>query len=241
MSKTIGNITIGAANLFGGSSLLLLCMFLYLGPWVSVDLNLSTFAALGFDAVLCSVFFLQHSGMIRKSFQRKLGAIVPGHYHGAIFAIASGVVLIALILFWQPSHQIVAIANGPLRWILRGAFFLAILGFVWGVRSLGSFDVFGARPIKAEMYDKAPRELPLTIRGPYRWIRHPLYFFFLVLLWSNPEITADRLLLNSSWTVWIFVGSVLEERDLVSEFGGPYKEYQKQVPMLIPYRLPRQT
>lgn len=230
-----------AALLFGGSSLLLLCMFLFLGPFLGVDLNLSTFTALGFDAVLCFVFFLQHSGMIRKSFQRRLGAMVPTHYHGAIFAIASGAVLIAIILLWQPSHLTVATASGPLRWIFRGAYLLAILGFVWGVRSLGSFDVFGAGPIKAKMYGTTNRALPLTIRGPYRWVRHPMYFLFLVLLWSNPDITADRLVFNSCWTVWIFVGSVLEERDLVSEFGAPYQEYQKQVPMLIPFRWPQQT
>ena len=241
MSKILGYSLIAAARLIGGSSLLLLCGFLFLSHFVGVDLGLSAVTALGFDAALCFAFFFQHSGMVRKSFQRKFGAVLPGHYFGAVYAIASGIVLLLVLSLWQPTHLILASAHGPLRWILRGTFVMAILGFVWSVRSLGSFDGFGVRPIRAEIFDRTPKELPLTIRGPYRWVRHPQYFLFLVLLWSHPDLTADRLLFNILWTIWIFLGSVLEERDLASEFGASYREYQNQVPMLLPVRLPKRT
>ena len=36
------------------------------------------------------------------------------------------------------------------------------------------------------------------------------------------------------WTAWIVIGSILEERDLVFEFGDVYREYQRRVPMFIP-------
>jgi protein-S-isoprenylcysteine O-methyltransferase Ste14 len=241
MSKIFGTTLVAVARLIGGSSLLLFCVFLFLGHFVGVDLGLSDVTALGFDAALCFAFFFQHSGMVRKSFQRKVGAVFPGHYFGALYAITSGIVLLLLLLLWQPTHLILFCAHGPLRWILRGAFLLAILGFVWSVRSLSSFDVFGVRPIRAKIYAKTPKAPPLTIRGPYRWVRHPQYFLFLVLVWSHPDLTADRLLLNILWTIWIFLGSVLEERDLASEFGAPYRDYQKQVPMLLPVRLPKRT
>jgi protein-S-isoprenylcysteine O-methyltransferase Ste14 len=68
-------------------------------------------------------------------------------------------------------------------------------------------------------------------------VRHPLYFFVLLMIWSYPTLTADRALFNVLWTVWIFTGSVLEERDLVAEFGDRYREYQRNVPMLIPNRI----
>jgi hypothetical protein len=55
------------------------------------------------------------------------------------------------------------------------------------------------------------------------------------------DLAADRLLFNILWTIWIFLGSVLEERDLESEFGASYLEYQKQVPMLLPLRMPKPT
>jgi protein-S-isoprenylcysteine O-methyltransferase Ste14 len=68
-------------------------------------------------------------------------------------------------------------------------------------------------------------------------VRHPLYFFTLVLIWSSPDITLDRLLFNVLFTGWIVMGTRLEERDLVAEFGEHYRAYQRYVPMLIPYKL----
>lgn len=233
--------TMAAATLFGGLSLLLLGIFLLLGPIYSVDLGLSTAGALWLDGALCLFFFVQHSGMVRKSFQRRLARLIPEHYCGAIYSIASGTVLFALLLLWQPTDPALLSADGPVRWLLRGAYFAACLGFIWGIRALGSFDGFGIRPIKIAMRGKILREAPLAIRGPYRWVRHPLYAFVLVLLWSYPDLTADRLLLNLSWTIWIFVGTILEERDLVSAFGEPYRKYQQQVPMLLPLRVPRRN
>jgi methanethiol S-methyltransferase len=230
-----------AAKLFGGGALLLLAGFLLMGPIRVVDLGLSTVGALGLDGALCLMFFLQHSGMVRKSFQYRLEAILPGHYHGALYAIASGATLLILLLFWQPSDLTLASAHGPLRWLLRGCYFGGILGFGWGVRALGSFDGFGTGPIKAAMTGTTLKATPFTIRGPYRWVRHPLYAFSLVLLWSYPDLTADRLLLNLMWTIWIFIGAHFEERDLVSLFGESYRAYQRQVPMLLPLRLPNRN
>jgi protein-S-isoprenylcysteine O-methyltransferase Ste14 len=58
------------------------------------------------------------------------------------------------------------------------------------------------------------------------------------LFWTNPEVTTDRLLFNILWTGWIYIGTLWEERDLLSEFGNTYAEYQKHVPMFFPWRRP---
>jgi len=114
-------------------------------------------------------------------------------------------------------------------------FFIGSAGFLWGVKSLGSFDTFGKEPILNYLLDKEPPEpMPFTIKGPYRWVRHPLYTSCLLMIWSCPDITLDRLIHNIIWTVWIVIGSILEERDLASTFEDEYKEYQSKVPMLIP-------
>ena len=238
-ARSIAYSTIIAAYLFGSLSLLLFGLFLLAGPLRVVDLGLSTAGALGSDAALCLIFFLQHSVMVRRGFQRRLGAFVPEDYHGAIYAIASGAVLLLLVLLWQPADPTIAGAEGALRWLIRGIFLAAVLCMMWGTYALGSFDGFGIRPIKLKLRGKVLRQVPLAIRGPYKWVRHPLYAFVLVMLWSFPDLTADRLLLNVTWTIWIFIGSVLEERDLVATFGDPYREYQRQVPMLLPWKFPR--
>jgi protein-S-isoprenylcysteine O-methyltransferase Ste14 len=78
----------------------------------------------------------------------------------------------------------------------------------------------------------------LVVQGAYRWVRHPLYLVVLLMIWSYPVLTVDRLLFNLLWTIWIVVGAVLEERDLVADFGDDYREYQRKVPMLVPTRIP---
>ena len=223
---------------FGCVSLMWFGWFLWVGSHQIVDLKLGTPMALAFDGLLSMAFFVQHSGMIRKSFRRRLAAVLPVQYHPAVFATASGVVLLLLLVLWQPSRVGVLSLDGPVSWLVRGVFLVGITGLVWGVGSLGCFDLFGRRAILAHLRGRPAQALPLTIRGPYRWVRHPLYASILLLIWACPSVAADRLLFNVLWTVWVVVGTLLEERDLAAEFGEAYRKYQRSVPMLVPWRLP---
>jgi protein-S-isoprenylcysteine O-methyltransferase Ste14 len=54
------------------------------------------------------------------------------------------------------------------------------------------------------------------------------------MIWSCPDLTADRLLFNVLWTAWIITATFLEERDLVELFGEDYRMYQRLIPMLLP-------
>ncbi len=207
-----------AAVVFGGGSLALFAVFLFRGPLRLFTLDGPVNAALGIDIALCLLFFTQHSVMVRRSFQDRLGSFVPAYLHRAIYAIVSGVLLIALVIIWQPT-SILFSAQGAARWLLRAAFLGGLAGFVWGVKALGSFDGFGIQPIKAYLGSRKLRAAKFMVRGPYKYVRHPLYSFALVLLWSFPDVSPDRLLLNITFSIWVFAGTVLEERDLVSEFG----------------------
>jgi len=230
---------LGLAGLLGLGSQLLLLVFLYTGSLDLLGPRLEGAGALAWDALLCLAFFLQHSGMTRRTFRRRLARVAPPHYHGVVYTIASGIVLLALLLLWQRAPREVLTLHGPLRWLARAAFFACIAGIVWSSRSLGSFDTFGFRPVLYRLRGKALPAPRLIVRGPYRWVRHPIYLFSILMIWSTPDLTADRLLFNALWTVWILIGALLEERDLVAELGEAYRKYQREVPMLVPRRLPR--
>ena len=223
--------------LVGAVSMLVWMVFLFHGSLNLVDLGLGEIAGLGLNGSLSLAFFIQHSVMLRRSFRRRLAKFIRVEYHGALFTIASGVVLLILVVFWQKSAYVLATPQGIIRWLMRAVFILAILCFYWCFRALGSFDAFGLDPILNNLRGKDPSPLPFIVRGPYRWVRHPLYFFSLLLIWSCPDLSLDRLLYNVLWSTWIIVGSVLEERDLVADFGEPYRDYQSKVPMLIPWRI----
>ncbi len=225
---------IGLARILGGMSLLVFMTYLFVGSLNLLDMHLDEGGVLWVDAGLSLLFFIQHSGMIRKPFHRWLVRFIPEEYTGTIYAIASGIVLLLVILLWQASTNIIITPSGFFRWLLRAVSFLSILGFYWGVKALRFFDPFGLRPIFNHLRGRNLRPMPITVAGPYRWVRHPLYLFMILMIWSCPDLTTDRLLFNLLWTVWIVIGSHFEEIDLIAEFGDAYREYQKKVPMLIP-------
>ena len=77
----------------------------------------------------------------------------------------------------------------------------------------------------------------LVTHGPYCWIRHPLYAFALVELFS-------LALLADSWFLFSFPCIVLvvfrwfviprEEANLIKVFGEDYEEYRRRTGALVP-------
>lgn len=208
---------------------------LHASRWV--DMGWTDSLALPWDALLSLAFFVQHSGMVRRSVRARMAVVVPHRYQGAVYSIASGVVLALLVVFWQRSDTMLWRLEGAARWVAQALSLFAVVAFVLAAVSLRrSFDPLGLRPIRSHL-DSQPEDVSeFVVRGPYRWVRHPLYSCLLVLFWATPDVTADQLLLSLIWTAWIWVGTMLEERDLVAEFGQSYRAYQRQVPMLIPWR-----
>lgn len=192
---------------------------------------------MGIQAILCLMFFFQHSVMVRNSFRQRLARFIPQEYDAAFFAIVAGLILFLLLFLWQGvAHTIIA-PQGILRLLFRAVYFLSIAVFVWSLWSLGEFDPFGILPIINHLRGTKKAELPFIVKGPYRFIRHPLYTVMILLCWSYPDQTLDRLLFNLFFTIYIIIGTLLEEQDLVKTIGTDYLAYQKQVPMLVPYRL----
>lgn len=225
------------SSILGGGSLAGLGVFLWVGSFQVVDIGFDTTKILVWNGLLSLVFFAQHSGMIRQMFRERTAGFIPPHLHSAVYSIASGATLLAVLVFWQRSSLEIWSVVAPWKWFFRTAFLSAILGFVAGVKALRGFDAFGQRPIRDLLRGRTRSPAPLTVRGPYRWVRHPLYTCVLLMIWSCPVVTADRLLFNLLWTGWVVAGTVLEERDLGRDFGDDYGGYQTAVPMLIPWTL----
>ena len=226
----------GAAVLLGGGSLLLLVVFLFIGSLQFVNARWGDAASLLWDGAISITFFVQHSGMIRKGYRERLSATIPSYYGDAVFAICSGAVLALVIILWQPTRATAYELQGAARWSARLVFFLALAGMNWGSGALKSFDPFGRQAIRSRLAAETAPGKTFRVQGPYLWVRHPLYFFTLLLIWSCPDVGLDRLLFNILWTIWIFLGARLEEKDLASAFGEPYRRYQRKVPMLIPWK-----
>jgi len=72
--------------------------------------------------------------------------------------------------------------------------------------------------------------------GLHAYMRHPLYFGTLLFVWCillwQPSVS--NLISCCCITLYTIVGTVFEERKLVTEFGSEYMLYAKRVPMLVP-------
>jgi protein-S-isoprenylcysteine O-methyltransferase Ste14 len=76
---------------------------------------------------------------------------------------------------------------------------------------------------------------PLFTAGTYSIVRHPMYTAGLLILWLFPILTAGTLAFDLGITLYILVGSELEERKLIEEYGDEYRRYKAKVPRLIPF------
>jgi protein-S-isoprenylcysteine O-methyltransferase Ste14 len=220
--------------ILGLASLGLTGWFLVSGPVAAFKLSLQPPLALALDAALCLLFFIQHSVMVRRGFRRRLGSVLAFRYHGLFYTFSSALALFALVLLWQPHPLVLVEAHGAFRLLLGAILLLSGAGFLWAVLALHSFDPFGIKALGNEHHQLNPKSEQFVARGPYRWVRHPIYFFSLLVIWTYPVLSADRLLFNTLWTLWIITGTILEERDLAAEFGDAYTGYQRRVPMLLP-------
>jgi methanethiol S-methyltransferase len=101
---------------------------------------------------------------------------------------------------------------------------------------INHFELFGLQQVVNNL---AGRSAPAArFRTPlyYKFVRHPLYLGFIIAFWAAPTMTAGRLLFAAVTTAYIFVGILLEERDLVELFGDEYRRYRQRVSMLVPWR-----
>jgi protein-S-isoprenylcysteine O-methyltransferase Ste14 len=120
-----------------------------------------------------------------------------------------------------------------------GAILIQVIGLVGLAVSLWQTDIWefvGLRQAWRYLQGEEEMTLPpkLVTTGPYAWVRHPLYFFSMLLLWFNPVMTLNSCLFNLLATGYFWAGSRVEERRLAHYFGEEYETYRQKVPGLVP-------
>jgi len=139
--------------------------------------------------------------------------------------------LLALVVL-SPDLQISRISF-PWLALTLGIEGLAAMGLLFGVLQTGALQFLGLAQLSTLPDSSTPPRL--VVSGLYRYVRHPLYLFGLVILWLLPLMTWNILAFNLGATVYILIGIQFEERKLLKEFGQAYADYQRNVPMLIPW------
>lgn len=76
---------------------------------------------------------------------------------------------------------------------------------------------------------------PFSCQGALRYVRHPWYSGGLPILWAIGPVTDTTLPARIILSLYLIIGTLLEERKLIRELGAPYRRYRERVPMLIPW------
>jgi len=188
------------------------------------------------NVLLLSLFAIQHSIMARPWFKDKWTRVVPKPIERSTYVLLTNVVLTLLYWQWRPMPTIVwEVENEIGRSILAGVFFGGWAIVLYSTFLIDHFDLFGLRQVFLHL--RGQEHVHKTFRTPslYRFVRHPLMLGFIIAFWATPVMSQGHLLFAVVTTAYILIAIQLEERDLVELLGDDYRQYQKQVPMILPF------
>lgn len=228
--------------------LLFLIAFLYaigfVGNFIvpkSIDTGTKTTftQALIINVLLLSLFALQHSIMARPTFKKWWTNIVNPVIERSTYVLLSSSALLLIYWQWRPMQTIVwKIENETASIIINGIYFLGWIIALLSTFIINHFDLFGLKQIIQNIKNKNPKPECTTFKiiHLYKIVRHPIMLGFLIAFWATPIMTLGHLVFALTTSIYIFIAvKFLEEKDLRELFGEEYKNYQKKVPMLVPF------
>lgn len=149
------------------------------------------------------------------------------------YRLAFNVLSVLLLL---PLLAAVWLQPGPVWWSLAGPPRIAVdaLSLLVLVLLLVAGPGYDLRHFLGLTPDSAPTGATLRISRWHRHVRHPWYTAALLLIWSR-DMSSAWLLSALCISAYFVVGSRLEERKLITEFGEAYRRYRQRVPALLPW------
>lgn len=223
----------GVAYLLGIRSLVYFLLFASNVPLVkTVDSGQigSWGAAIAMNVTLLASFALSHSLMARRSFKEAFVRKLPEPTLRSTYTLVAAAMLSLLMWRWRPIPGVIwevdsATGSGLLIALGVAGWILAAIAYY----SIGHLELLGLRQAYRHFREQPPASADLVTTGIYRFLRNPMYIGFALGMWSTPRMTAGRLLLSASMTLYILIGLKYERRDLKKRFGDRYLEYLRTI------------
>ncbi len=182
-----------------------------------------------------------HSGMISIKattyLQNNLGD--QFRYYRLVYNLTAIITLLP-IYFFGKSIAADAFFRWPetlelLRYVLL---LLSIILFFIGAQKYDMLQFLGIRQIRSgDSHMSLSADDELDTSGILSITRHPWYLAALIFIWVfQKELNYADLLVRVILTAYLFIGSILEERKLIQEYGDDYRKYMQQVSMLLPVK-----
>jgi protein-S-isoprenylcysteine O-methyltransferase Ste14 len=167
---------------------------------------------------------------------RKQGGALQGGYR--LFYVIFSCISLVPVLWYQYSlpQQLIFSFSGPWR-ILQGILLAYALIMFFGGNKVYDSDYFlGLQQWRSYTNQQPSQPVSFACEGILYYVRHPWYSGGLAVLWGLGPLTDVTLPARIILTLYLVIGTLLEEKKLVRELGRPYRDYCRQVPMLFPWR-----
>jgi len=188
-------------------------------------------------AFLWAAYCALHSFLISISFTKLIARLLKSYYafYRLFYVVLSIVLLVPLIKYTDYADSAVPIAYPAplniLRYVLIAG---SLIMFGWAFFfNYDCLSFFGIRQILT-LRKQAESSKEVAKNGLLGVVRHPMYLALIIYLWCQIFSVVD-LMVTALLTAYVIIGTLLEERKLILEFGDSYARYQQEVPMLIPF------
>jgi protein-S-isoprenylcysteine O-methyltransferase Ste14 len=180
------------------------------------------------DVLLFSAFALHHSVLARSGVKQRLRNVVPPELERSLYTWVASLLFLGVCSWWRPVPGVIYELHGPMRIAGYAVQALAVLLTLRASNALDMLELAGVRSV-LRAGRPTPAATTLSTRGLYRFVRHPLYFAWALLVFAAPTMTGTRAAFAAISTAYLMLAIPWEERSLVETFGHEYEAYRRRV------------
>ena len=181
------------------------------------------------NVALFTVFALHHSVFAREPVRRWTARVVSPGLERPFYVWLASLLFLLVCLWWRPVPGVAWRAEGLTLWVLRG---VQVAGLWLTVRGAAAIDVWELAGLTRQTPGLGPRAsgpAEFKTRGPYGWVRHPIYAGWFLLVWAAAPMTMTRLVFAAVSCAYLLAAIPLEERTLRAGSAGAYDRYMAAV------------
>ncbi len=190
---------------------------------------------------LFTLFSISHTLLattkIKNKIIEKVGTKIA--FYRLFYNVSSILLLIVIFGITPKPYQLIYELNSPydiIIFILQG---VSLVGVFWSASYMDVKEFLGISQIKRYLknsynIEELDEHSTMVIKGPFKYTRHPIYFFSICFLTLRPVMDLFYLILLLCIIIYFYIGSIYEEKKLIEKFNGKYEDYQKRVPRMVP-------
>ncbi len=193
---------------------------------------------------LFAIFGVSHSVLASNGVKRwilnKFGNKIA--FYRLFYNLFSTVVFLAIYYFSPKPDVYIYDLDYPLDIIIVVFQISALIGFFWAGSFIDVKEFLGIKQIQRYFNgtykpEELDEHLTFIVEGPFKYSRHPIYFFSILFLGLRPQMDFFYFVFFLSMVAYFIIGSKFEEKKLIERFGVRYINYKKTVPAIVPYKI----